>query len=339
MLVQSTKAGCSFEVSLANISTESDFVVIDERDVSPTSCRRIPKRLAESSIKPEMTLFDLVAKLQEAERRRELEHNKIKSRAAIQNMKADIVVKEKQQSICDIYWALDAKLRDADKRREELVAKIRERAHETVARGEMVRNYINDRHSQLDESLTANLLRATDNRNTILHDLKQRLHDHDIRIARVRKAHAVLEGKAIEGYWDLDQKLNNATHRRNNYTKSIREKASSPTARIQQIKKINKNDTEQQVTKLDQRIQEADHRRKEIHTHIKKRALQRLSKIDIQVDANVEDQRSNVNKKLRRATANREQHLREIRARQMEKRVKSERVRQAKRAIAAEEEN
>jgi len=335
MLVQSTKAGCSFEVSLANISTENDFVVIDERDGSPTSCHRMPKRLAESPIKPEMTLFDVVAKLQEAERRRELERNKIKSRAAIQNMKADIVVKEKQQSICDTYWALDAKLRDADKRREELVAKIRERAHETVARGEMVRNYINERHSQLDESLTASLMRATDNRNAILHDLKQRLHDHDVRSERVRKAHAVLEGKAIEGYWDLDQKLNSATHRRNNYTKSIREKASSPTARIEQIKEINKYDTKQQVTKLDQRIQEADHRRKEMHTHIKQRASQRWSKIGAHADANLENQRGVVNDKLRRATANREQHLREIRARQMEKRVKSERVRQAKRAIVA----
>lgn len=341
MHVQSGKAGCAFEISLHDI--ENDFVIVDEKDLGKARnhSARIPERLRETPMKTEMTLFDVVEKLREAEQRRISQHNRIKSRAILESMKVQNAQSALKQSFVDTYWALDARLREADKRREELVDRIREKAREASVRVKSVRSNTPDgRNDQLDESINVSLIRAAENRNSIIRDLKQRLSVHDAKVERVRKAQAVLADKsAMNNYWQLDQKLSEAQRRRDQQQNSIRAKAGSPTARMQAIRRQAKEDPKEKHTRITEKISEADHRRQQNHNQIKEKAFLSRQKVESGGSSSIKRKTvtdAAIAKRLLKAEMNRQRHLQKVREQQQQRQMKSERVRQTKRVMDAQ---
>jgi len=339
MQVESNKAGCAFEIFLDN--DDGDFVVVDTHDGNPNQKLRrdIPKRFREIPSKSETTLFQFVAKLRHAEERRDAEHDRIRNRASATNAKVEAAKTAMQRSITNSYWNLDAKLRDADKRREDLINRIREKAQVTSIRTETAHRNAVARTTAIDERINAALLRAANNRNAIIRDLRARLQRHRRRIERVRATYQENQGRQLmDGYWQHDRKLTDAWKRREQYVNTIREKAGSPNAKIQAIKENQINVSKEKTSKIEDKLVNAEVRRMQAHNHIKAKASDHCKKI-FAVQNNLVRRKSDIGsssfERHRRALENRENYLREVRTRQQQRKLKSERVRQTKRLMIA----
>jgi len=340
MLVEAGKTGCAFDIVL-DMASDGDFVVITASDVDRNGGARrgIPQRLKEARGKAEPTLFEVVEKLREAEHRRTVQTNRIRTRALVQNARVDTVTRNNQRSATDSYWALDAKLREADKRREELVRQIRDKAQQMSARVDAVNRTLVRRKSDLDVSISDALVRAEQNRAQRLQDLRQRLAAHDVRVGRIRSARDAVASKAtVDAFWQLDAKMSQAARRRERQIEERRDKAGSPTTRIRAIKDQTSELAVARESAFNDKLTSAEERRAGTLNAVKEKAATRSRKVDEVTAVLVRRQSDldiNASRKILRASENRQRHLHSVRDRLKRRSLRSERVRQTKRTLAA----
>lgn len=340
MKIEASKAGCAFEVLLDH--DDGDFVVVDNRDGQPTQTVRrgsVPQRLRDHHEKHSVNLHEVIAKLRHAEARRDAVHDRIRMKANAQNSRVHAAHTAKEQETYHNYWALDKKLRGADRRRENLIRHIRERAQTTSTRALAARGYMTQRREDLDARVQAALVRAADNRNAILRDLCSRLHQQNAHIERVRNERIQAQGARItDGYWEHDRKLTDAEKRREQQLNMIRQKAGSPNSKIQSIRQTELRWAKERTNEIEERMSSAELRRRENQRQIQAKASEssrKVGQIQEAINRRKKDKDTTTFERHRKALENRERHLHSVRSAQLARSMKSERVRQAKRAMVA----